>query len=526
MGGTGSRRHENGDAELEALRARVKFLESAIEGTEAKRLEAVLAENLEKLRIIAEYTLDSEYWIGPDGRLLYQSPSIEGISGHKAEEFMADPGLFESLVHPDDRAAFKADASRRQGPEPARLFTFRILRKDGAVRWIENVSRPVFDRDGRKMGIRGSDRDITERMEAELSLKKSEASLKLILDNSRDAISLTRDRKYLYGNKAFLALFGFSSLEEVVGLPGIDTIAPGSRREVQERFKSLREGWGAPIFIETRGLRTDGSEFDLEVTASSYSEEGSPTIVSILRDITERKRAEKEIRGLLGAKEILIREVHHRIKNNMATLCSILSLEAAQVRAPEAKEALLKAGSRIESMMVLYDRLYRSTDSGTVRADEYIPELVAQIVGSLRGQAAVRVESQADPAVVDTRSMATLSIALNELVTNAMKYAFMPRGGGRLSVTFRSRGGRLLLAVEDDGPGMPAPAMPDAASAKAAGGLPPSSGFGFMLVSALAGQLGGEFRAESPCPRGEAEAGEAPPAGPGTRMVIDIPFNP
>ena len=126
-----------------------------------------LRESEQKYHLVADYTSDWEYWTGVRGEIIYMSPSCLALTGHYAEEFSADPGLLVGLVHPDDMAAFEAHWHGHSEHAEAGESEFRIINKDGEVRWISHRCRPVFDQRGNWRGIRAGNRDITARREAE-----------------------------------------------------------------------------------------------------------------------------------------------------------------------------------------------------------------------------------------------------------------------------------------------------------------------------------------------------------------------
>jgi len=146
---------------------------AAYDITDQKQSEKKLRESEEKFRIISDFTNDSEYWIGPEGELIYQSPSIEDITGYKAEEFYKNhPDLFFKIIHPDDSEKFQKEFPQKEKNKTTSVF--RIITKAGKVRWIENISQSVYSSDGEYLGMRGSSRDITERKQVEEALKESE----------------------------------------------------------------------------------------------------------------------------------------------------------------------------------------------------------------------------------------------------------------------------------------------------------------------------------------------------------------
>ncbi len=208
-------------------------------------------------------------------------------------------------------------------------------------------------------------------------------------------------------------------------------------------------------------------------------------VVCTFLDISERKKAEERVQGLLAEKEIILKEVHHRIKNNMSTICGLLSLQADAMRDPSVVSALKDAESRVTCMMMLYDRLYQSGSFTEASIGEYLPDLVDEIVGNFPGGGSVNIEKDVEDIVLDARCLSTIGIIVNELLTNIMKYAFAGRAGGRIVVSASQKGDLVLLTVQDDGVGMPE-------SVDAEG----SPGFGLTLVRLLADQLGGSMRIE------------------------------
>ncbi len=126
----------------------------------------------ERYRIIADNTYDWEFWLGPDAQFIYSSPSCERISGYLAEEFEADPTLFYRMIHPDDLARVSEHMNRRKFEAGLAEIEFRIVRRDGAVRWIALAFQPVYDGSSRFLGTRGSNRDVTERKLAEAEREK------------------------------------------------------------------------------------------------------------------------------------------------------------------------------------------------------------------------------------------------------------------------------------------------------------------------------------------------------------------
>jgi PAS domain S-box-containing protein len=145
--------------------------------TEKRRAREALRQTAEKLRIVADFTYDWEYWRSPDSRFLYVSPSCERVTGYSREEFLDDPGLYSRILHPDDRERVLEHLREDQLHRELCELEFRILRRDGQERWIAHACRPVLDEKAQMLGRRASNRDITDRKRAEEELKRSRRDL-------------------------------------------------------------------------------------------------------------------------------------------------------------------------------------------------------------------------------------------------------------------------------------------------------------------------------------------------------------
>ena len=152
------------------------------DNTERKQAEESLRESEEQFRTVADFTYDWEYWIAPDGRYLYVSPSCERITGYNSDEFLNDPGLLEKIVHPDDQSTFVTHLLKTEQREGAFDLDFRIITRDGKERWINHVCQPVYGSDGGYLGQRASNRDISKQklMQEELLKTKKLESVGLL----------------------------------------------------------------------------------------------------------------------------------------------------------------------------------------------------------------------------------------------------------------------------------------------------------------------------------------------------------
>lgn len=192
----------------------------------------------------------------------------------------------------------------------------------------------------------------------------------------------------------------------------------------------------------------------------------------------EQTRAELE-RQLEENRTLLV-EVHHRIKNNMTTVLNLLSLQATSAEVLEVASALHDASNRVRTMVILYDRLYRSEHHDSSAVGDYVESLGRAVLGTLSRSGRIRIRLDAEDLHLPAQTLSTVGIIVNELITNTVKHAFEPDEEGTIRVRVRREANRARIVYEDDGRGLPARIVDEE-----------RGGFGLMLVHALADQLGG-----------------------------------
>ncbi|HNV70515.1 MAG TPA: histidine kinase dimerization/phosphoacceptor domain -containing protein, partial [Candidatus Ozemobacteraceae bacterium] len=205
----------------------------------------------------------------------------------------------------------------------------------------------------------------------------------------------------------------------------------------------------------------------------------------ILYDITERKRGE-QMEQSLREKEMLLKEIHHRVKNNLAVVSSLLSLQAKNKDA--AVRALLEEGQqRVKSMALVHEKLYQTKNVSAVNFDEYVRTIISEIMSLYQiDTRVIATEINIENIQLDLETAIPCGLLINELLTNAFKYAFPDNRHGTLRIHFTQSQGIYSLLVQDDGIGLPSGFNPET-----------SSTLGLELVHVLAGQLGGELKLTS-----------------------------
>ncbi|MDD2924478.1 PAS domain S-box protein, partial [Rhodoferax sp.] len=256
-----------------------------------RRANKALRHSEENLRIIADHTYDWEYWEGAEHDIRYMSPACQRVTGYAPQEFINNPALIHQIVHPDDRHVLEAHS--HVSPSDLAEISFRIIRRDGGIRWITHGCQAVYGKSGQYLGRRVCNRDETERKKLELMTKEFEA----IVQSSNDAvIGKSLDGIITSWNHGAEALFGYSA-EEMIG-SHMNRLFPVDRID-EENFILKHIAAGKTVqHLETVRVHKSGKLIDISVTFSPIHDNNGKVIgiSKVARDITDHKKAESALR--------------------------------------------------------------------------------------------------------------------------------------------------------------------------------------------------------------------------------------
>jgi len=316
--------------------------------------------------------------------------------------------------------------------------------------------------------------------------KESEGRYRAVTESAIDAI-ISADNKgnIISWNGGAETMFGYE-LTEVLGRP-LTLIIPEQYRDHHinglERVRSTGEYKVVGTTVELQGLRKDGSEFPLELSLSAWTSGQEEFYTGIIRDISERKIYERRLVDL-------VQETHHRVKNNLQTIGSLLNLMMREHQENAYVVEALTAGiNRVQSMATLHEMLYQSENIEDVRLDSYVGTLVDYLAGTYALSNVIIEKEMKSGIMLNAQKAVSLGLIINELVTNALKYAFPngSTGDNRITISTQTyNGNEVLLTVGDNGVSLPKDFDP----------LNTNS-LGLKLVYSLAGQLGGSINYEA-----------------------------
>lgn len=429
----------------------VRMVGSTSDITERKMAEAKASQAASELQAVFDVLPDLFFRLSLDGVIrgyharspgeLYVSP--ERFLGKSLPEVFSDD-LAQKLLHAIQEA-HRHDAMQ--------VINYELPMPDGD-RPYEARILPIGQNE-----VIAVVRDVTESRRLEVKLRESETRLRTIIDSTPECVKLLDASGTLLDiNPAGLAMIEADSLSQVQGSPTDALIAPEYRDKYIEARHDVFRGSSRRFEFEIIGLK--GTRRWLEAHAvplwDSTASNQVKQMLAVTRDITERKRAEEQTKASLREKETLLREIHHRVKNNLQIISSLLYLQSSTLVDATARQALKESQDRVHSMALVHERLYRSSSLGAIDFGEHLRQLagsVARSYGPANGR--VRLEMDLESVAVDLDLAIPVSLIFNEVLANAFKHAFPGERAGTVQVAFFADGPETLtLRVRDDGVGL------------------------------------------------------------------------
>lgn len=325
-------------------------------------------------------------------------------------------------------------------------------------------------------------KEVAERTRAEEEIRRSEGKYRALFETASDAIFVHDfDGNVMEMNEKGAEIFGYPKPEiHSVKLFGLllPQFHETARRALAEAM--LR----GHAHFEADFRRKAGGTFPAEVSLSLLDVECRKAVLNIVHDLTERKQAEGQVRASLAEKETLLREIHHRVKNNMQIILSLIRLQKRKAGDERYESMLEDTRNRIQAMALVHEQIYGSRELSKVDFGGYIRRLASSIFSSYavgRKRITLRMELEEVSLNIDTAILC--GMILNELISNALKHAFSGRPSGEVRISLqRKADGWVLLRVGDNGCGMPPGA-----------GIEGGTALGLLLVNTLVEQIGGKL---------------------------------
>ncbi|WP_440956269.1 PAS domain-containing protein [Methanosarcina sp. Mfa9] len=480
--------------------------------TERKRGTEELRKSEERFRVVAEQTgqLVYDYDISEDK--IRWAGAVKELMEYSEEEFENIKSLEEckEFLHPGD--CKRVVDSYKKCLETGERYReeYRLKRKDGNYIYVENRGVFLKDGNGRICRMLGANKDITQLKHSLEKVRESEEKYRSFIQNFKGIA--------FQGNMDFTALFMHGSLEEITGYREEDFYPDGVRWDqiidpedlpaVLEDAEKLRMIPGATTEREYRIRKKDGNICWVhEIVQNISDESGKPILVQgSIYNVTERKEAEE---ALARTEEIRKKEIHHRIKNNLQVISSLLELQADQFSEEKVVEAFRESQNRVASMAIIHEELYRAGDTETLDFAAYLRKLTSDLLRSYTiRKEDIKLKLEVEEIFLGMDTAIPLGIIINELVSNALKHAFPAGGKGEIHIKlFRREGSgnksisnitnnidarstinknnQFTLIVSDNGLGFPENID-----------FTNTDSLGFQLVNTLVEQLEGTIKLE------------------------------
>ncbi len=455
--------------------------------TDRTTMEARLVESEQRYRQLVMNMKDMVALHEPDGAYLYVSPSVKDLLGYEPGEMIGrDP---YEMIHPDDRERIKHECHDRvMSNHDIDWVEYRIRTKWGRHIWFETSAKPIVDETGDIVKLQTISKEITERKQAEEALRISEERFRLLAENMPILINaITKDGAFSFWNRACERATGYSR-DEVVGKPDLVNVLYTDPVCWIDLFDECADDGAGRKETEIGLISKDGTE--KTIVWSAIPPGLAPSTMeswAVGIDITDRKRAEEALKSSLRQRDALLKEVHHRVKNNLEIISSLLFLQSNSVGDPVYEGLLNESIHRIHSMALIHEKLYKSDDFERIRLDQYIEQLKNVLLSFYDSEADhIQTSVTVSDISVGLDQAIPLGLIVNELFTNCIKHAFPGGRDGSVSIGIEEDHGAIVLTYRDDGVGF------DHESARAS-----SSSLGLKIVDLLSKQLHGRLDVES-----------------------------
>jgi PAS domain S-box-containing protein len=298
--------------------------------------------------------------------------------------------------------------------------------------------------------------NVTERKWAEDALRESEEKFRVLAETSPAGIVLYQGERVIYANSSTARMFGYS-VEELLEMTFWECTHKDFVETVRERGLARLRGEDVPNQYECRFVTKGGGTFWAIISVGCLEYRGKPAGIVTIIDITETKRAEQRIQASLAEKVVMLKEIHHRVKNNLQIISSLLELQSDSIADEASRKFISESQNRIRSMALVHEKLYHAESFASISFGDYIDSLTQYLFSTLVADPdQILFTVDAGDFLLGIDEAIPCGLIVNELVSNSLKHAFPDGRKGEILVRCRAEeDGRITLEVSDNGVGLP-----------------------------------------------------------------------
>lgn len=431
----------------------IGFQATNVDITEKKHKEKLLLEYKEAINQAS----NGIAIIDTNRKVRFSNKAWAQMHGYEIKEILnCDVSLFHTQEQIDNEVNPHLDILLKNGKNSGEIMH---KHKDGSIFYTWMNTTVLKDRQGNITGLLGVAEDINERKLSEIELQKTKEHYKTLVENANDAIVVTFIDRIAFANSKTYEILGFKENEFNI-IDYRELLHPDDAQVLVNKYIQLTEG--IPLQKELARIKhKEGYYLWAEFSAVVFEWDNEPAVLSFISEVTERIQAQQQIQTALHEKEVLLREIHHRVKNNLQVVSSLLNIQANNSNDKQIKDALSQSRNRIRSITLVHEKLYRSGNFTEINLKEYTSSLVAELYRVYVPENE-EIGIKIDVSVQNVPLIYAIPIGLiiNELVTNSLKYAF-PK-----NVTFETSpeitiklqqlpNQHMHLTISDNGVGLP-----------------------------------------------------------------------
>lgn len=479
--GKGNRKWIRDTGQAQFKNGKCVRLYGIVQDIHKRKLAELESEKNKQLLKALTHQADVAVWVrNKSGEIIFVNDEWRNIFGFNGQQLtnkslynILDKGLAAEMVASDQSVI----VSNKQV-----VFEEAVNTVKGKRHYMVNKF-PLKGISGLEDAVGGIGTDITEIKETEEKLQNAEQKLREIIEHSTNLFyTHNTEHKLTYLSPQSIDFLGYAPDDAKRRWTEFVTDHPANIRGGESTQRAIDTGIAQPPF-ELQLIRRDGKIIWVEVNEAPVLKDGKTvSVAGSLTDITDRKKAQKAIRASLKEKETLLAEIHHRVKNNLAVVASLMQLQAMESDNSEIQGQLIESVLRIKSMASIHEHLYKTDNFSKLDFGNNLEGLVTDIINTLQYSTRIQLFFGCDDVFLNVNQAIPSSLIINEVITNIIKHGFKGREGGIINVKLKQEGSRIQVMIEDNGNGFPDDFDPESTNT-----------LGMQLIKTLAIQLEGNY---------------------------------